>query len=69
MATGRRLEDAEFLARCLYETMEAIETVEPPGPAWEALPDSYKPWYRDCVASFLTKPFVLEKAKALALSR
>jgi hypothetical protein len=69
--TGRRLseETTDALARDLYEIMERLETVEPPGERWDKLPEVYKPWYRECVVELLSTAPALEAAKALSASR
>ena len=59
----------ELLARRLYEAMEELETIEPPGEPWDELPEVYKPWYRDCVTVLLADQDGLQAAKALATSR
>jgi hypothetical protein len=68
-ATGLTDEATDDLARSLYEIMEELETQEPAGEPWEALPEAYKPWYRECAVAFLTNPVVLERAKALTPAR
>lgn len=70
-ATGRRLSDVECeaLGRALYEIMERLETSEPEGERWDALPEAYKPWYRKCAAALLATPAALAAAKALEASR
>lgn len=72
-ATGRRTEidedAAETFGRVLYEIMESLETEEPPGPPWRQLPESYKPWYRECASALITHPLVLELAKEPSCDR
>jgi hypothetical protein len=63
------VEAADILARSLYEIMEEIEQDEPAGPSWDELAEAYKPWYRSCATAFLSRPSVLEAAKALEVAR
>lgn len=54
--TGRRNSEVEIerVAAVLYETMERLSD-DAPSETWSDLPESYKPWYRECVSAVLSE--------------
>lgn len=52
--------ETDRLARVLYEAMERLSD-DAPGPPWGELPETYKPWYRECVTDLLA---AIDRAKA-----